>query len=466
MNGARRSGWHPLLDRQIRRAFGPDPVLTEDVARLLLLVDRSYREADEQRELVEHSLSTMTEELNERHRELATQFARVRRQARILHHIHDAVFAIDVNGAMLSANRATAELLARDPIEIEHAPLEAFTRFADADAGLRTILAEAKLLGRWAGDVPIARPDGTTVIAEATIVHQALQDEHQAEFVVVARDVTDRRLVERQLLQSQKLEAIGQLAAGIAHEINTPAQFVTDNLHFLLEGVEAVGTALSRWRTGDPYAPEFGEELDLYEPELVPAIRQSLDGMGRIADIVRGMRTFTHPGGVEKTLVDLNAEIASTVTVTRNEWKYVSEVVTDLDPDLPLVPAIAGEINHVFLNVIVNAAHAIEERVRRSASPPGCIRISTRRDGAQVEVRITDNGTGIPEERRNRVFDPFFTTKQVGKGTGQGLAIVYRLVHQKHGGTVSFEPAAPMGTTFIVRLPLEETGRAGLAEAA
>ncbi|MFN8587120.1 MAG: ATP-binding protein [Candidatus Eisenbacteria bacterium] len=466
MSPRRESGWHPLLDRQLRRAFGPEPVFSEDVARLLLQVDRSYRDADEQRALVEHSLATMTDELNQRHRELATQLARVRRQARILQHIHDAVFAVDVHGAMLSPNRATAELLARDPVELEHAPLAAWTRLPEESGGLAAVLDSARAQGRWFGDIPIARPDGTTVIAEATIVHHVLPGEEQAEFVVVARDVTDRRLVERQLVQSQKLEAIGQLAAGIAHEINTPAQFVTDNLHFLLDGFAALSVAATRWRAGAPCTPDVAEELDLYQPELAPAIRQSLDGMSRIAGIVRGMRTFTHPGGIEKTHVDLNAEIASTITVTRNEWKYVSEIVTDFAPDLPLVPAIAGDINHVFLNIIVNAAHAIEERVRRSASPPGCIRITTRRDEDHVEVRVTDNGAGIPEEHRNRVFDPFFTTKTVGKGTGQGLAIVYRLVHEKHGGTVSFEPAVPIGTTFIVRLPLVEAAVAGLAEAA
>lgn len=458
--------WHPLLARQLRRAFGPDAPWNEAFGPLLLQIDRSYRDGDEQRALVEHSLATMTEELNARHREIAAQLVHARRQAQILEHIHDAVFALDAAGRMRNANRATAQLLGCALDDIEGTALERFARVPDDSGGLGGALDAARRGGRWTGDIPIERADGTTVVAEAVIVHQTLPGDDPAEFVIVARDVTDRRLIERQLLQSQRLEAIGQLAAGIAHEINTPAQYVADNLRFLLEGFQALLGGLARWRSGVRFEPEFEEELAVHEGEILPAIRQSLDGMSRIAGIVRGMRTFAHPGGVEKSNVDLNAEIASTVTVTRNEWKYVSEVVTDLDPELPHVPAIAGEINHVFLNIIVNAAHAIEERVQSTPAPPGRIHISTRRVGDDVEIRITDNGTGIPPEARARVFDPFFTTKAVGKGTGQGLAIVHRIVHDKHGGSVHFEPVVPQGTTFIIRLPLAQAAVAGFREAA
>ena len=461
-----RPGWHPLLARQLRRAFGPEAPWNEVFGPLLLQIDRSYRDADEQRHMVEHSLATMTEELNARHREIAAQLVHARRQAQILEHIHDAVFALDAAGRMRNANRATAQLLGRALEDIEGAALARFARVPDQSGGLEGALASARRDGHWTGDIPIEHSDGSAVLAEAMVVHQTLPGDDPAEFVVVARDVTDRRLLDRQLMQSQRLEAIGQLAAGIAHEINTPAQFVADNLHFLLEGFDTLLGGIARWRSGLRFEPEFEEELALYEGEIQPAIRQSLDGMARIAGIVRGMRTFAHPGGVEKSNVDLNSEIASTITVTRNEWKYVSELVTDFDPELPLVPAIAGEINHVFLNIIVNAAHAIEERVKQTPSPPGRIHVSTRRVGDDVEIRITDNGTGIAPEARARVFDPFFTTKAVGKGTGQGLAIVYRIVHDKHGGSVHFEPVVPQGTTFIIRLPLAQAAAAGFREAA
>lgn len=450
--GPRKRHWHPVLLKQMRDAFGTSGTLPEGVEELLVEIERSYRIADDQRRIAKRSLATMTDELNSQNRELATQLDRVRKQAQVLHHIHDAVFAIDEEARLFAANAATAHLFARNALELERAPLEGLVQAAESETSLTTILEEARKNGRWVGDLHVLRPSGA--LAETTIVYQGLPGCDGAEFIAVARDVTDRRLMERQVFQSQKLEAIGQLAAGIAHEVNTPAQYVADNLRFLQEGHVVVAAALARWRAGEALTPDIEEELQLYESEVVPAIRQSLDGMARVAAIVNGMRTFAHPGGGQKSLVDLNAEIASTIAVTRNEWKYVSVVDIDFDPALPPVPAIPGEINHVFLNIIVNAAHAIEERVKRASQPPGRIRITTRLQDEVVEIRISDNGTGIPDSIRDRVFDPFFTTKAVGRGTGQGLAIVHRLVHEKHGGSIRFEPAPPHGTTFVIQLPL------------
>ncbi len=460
------SGCHPLLARQLNRTLGPDPILDEPLQRLLALVNRSYFDCDEQRGLGEHALATVTEELNERNRELASQLVRLRMQARTLDQINDAVFAVDRNGTIHTANNATAALFECTPSELENARLEQFLAGPDPAASAEQMLAIAARDGSWRGDLTFQRESGASLVAEATIVRQDACPNDPSEYAVVARDVTDRRLMERQLLQSQKLEAIGQLAAGIAHEINTPAQYVADNLRFLMEGVATTTKVLAELRSGRPCTPELEEELAIYEGEMPAAIRQSLEGMSRIAAIVRGMRTFAHPGGSSKTTVDLNAEIASTVTVTRNEWKYVSEVVTEFDPELPPVPAIAGEINHVFLNIIVNAAHAIEERLKTAPAPPGRILIRTEREGDHVVIRISDNGCGIPDAIRDRVFDHFFTTKAVGKGTGQGLAIVHRLVYEKHGGTIQFEPALPTGTTFVIRLPLTATTLVAQSEAA
>ncbi|MCC6653469.1 MAG: PAS domain S-box protein [Candidatus Eisenbacteria bacterium] len=457
---------HSLLNRQLRRAFGANNAAPETIAPLLAMVDRSYRDADGQRELVEHSLATMSQELNARNLELATQLERVRNQARILEHIHDAVFAINSLGQVLSANPATERLFGLESPELAHRELSALVRVAGDKSTVPSVLESARVAGRWVGDLHLLEPPGDGAQIETTIVHQGGATGDLAEFVAVGRDVTDRRLMERQLFQSQKLEAIGQLAAGIAHEINTPAQYVADNLRFLQEGFAALESALGRLRSAEPSTPEMDDELEIFREEIPSAIRQSLDGMARVAAIVSGMRTFAHPGGGEKSMVDLNAELAATITVTRNEWKYVSEVVTEFDPDLPPVPAIAGEINHVFLNIIVNAAHAIEERVKKQGDSPGQIRVSTSIDAEAVEVRISDNGSGIPDTIRDRVFDPFFTTKAVGRGTGQGLAIAHRLVTEKHGGTIRFEPARPHGTTFIIRLPLAVSASTGICEAA
>ena len=167
------------------------------------------------------------------------------------------------------------------------------------------------------------------------------------------------------------------------------------------------------------------------------------------------MKEFSHPGGKEKSLADLNKAIESTSTVARNEWKYVADLKLELEPELPLVPCFLGEFNQCVLNLIVNASHAIGDVVKKHPGTKGLITVQTRRDGDHVEVRVTDTGTGIPESVRPKIFEPFFTTKDVGKGTGQGLAMVYGCMVNRHGGAVTFETETGQGTAFILRLPLK-----------
>jgi len=180
---------------------------------------------------------------------------------------------------------------------------------------------------------------------------------------------------------------------------------------------------------------------------------------------VRAMKEFAHPGGEEKTAVDLNKAIESTVTVARNEWKYVADMTTDLAPDLPLVPCLLGEFNQVILNMIVNAAHAIGEVVKDTGLK-GHISITSCRMGEWIEIRLTDTGAGISEEIRDKIFNPFFTTKEVGKGTGQGLAIARSVIVDKHRGAITVESQVGKGTTFIIRLPLTDPGAASSIEKA
>ena len=269
--------------------------------------------------------------------------------------------------------------------------------------------------------------------------------------------------------QAQKLEAIGQLAAGIAHEINTPMQYVTDNTRFLqkayfevLSVLKAYDHLLQANRQGRIY-PELVSDVDaaiaeadmeFLITEAPKALAQSLEGLDRVADIVRAMKEFSHPGGEEKQMMNLNHLINNTITVCRNEWKYVAEISLDLDPDLPPVPCLPGDFNQVILNIVVNAAHAIADKLKGHHKNKGKIRITTRQDGKWVDIRISDTGTGIPEEHRAKIFNPFFTTKEAGRGTGQGLAISHSVVVAKHGGTIDFDTEEGKGTTFVVRLPL------------
>jgi signal transduction histidine kinase len=189
--------------------------------------------------------------------------------------------------------------------------------------------------------------------------------------------------------------------------------------------------------------------------EIPKAIDQSLEGVGRVAALVNAMKEFSHPDTKEKAPTDLNRAIAATITVARNEWKYVAELETDFDPLLPPIPCHTGEINQVILNLIVNAAHAIGDVARQGGRQTGIITVATRGCAEWAEVRIEDTGTGIPEKLRTRVFDPFFTTKEVGKGTGQGLAIARSIVVDKHGGSLHFETEEGKGTVFIIRLPYD-----------
>ena len=297
--------------------------------------------------------------------------------------------------------------------------------------------------------------------------------------IAVCVDVTERMLaegrrdaMELQLIHGQKLESVGQLAAGIAHEINTPTQYVGDNLHFLadafadlhgvlrmqeqllrlLEDPLSPPEAVARARTGVD-AADTGFLLE----EIPQAIEQAIDGVTRVSTLVKAMKEFSHPGAKEKVPADLNNAIQSTITVARNEWKYVAEMETFLDAELPLVPCLVSEVNQVVLNLIVNAAHAIGEAQRNSAPGKGAlgkITIRTRACPPWAEIRVEDSGCGIPPAARGRVFDPFFTTKEVGKGTGQGLAIARSTVVDKHGGSIAFETETGRGTTFVVRLPL------------
>ena len=286
----------------------------------------------------------------------------------------------------------------------------------------------------------------------------------------IARDISERKMVEAQQRHAQKLESIGQLAAGIAHEINTPIQYTTDNTRFLLDSFNDIETLLKCYnRLYESVKAGLADRADIHEIEKVQseidiqylreeipkAIAQSLEGLDNVAKIVSAMKQFSHPGMDEKVNTDINKAIQNTITISRNEWKYVADLVTDFDPALPLIPCLPGEFNQVILNMIVNAAHAIGDSSGvESGQKKGTIKVTTRREGRWAEVRISDTGTGIPKEIRDRIFDPFFTTKEVGKGSGQGLAIAHSVIVQKHGGTIGFETEVNQGTTMIIRLPI------------
>lgn len=326
---------------------------------------------------------------------------------------------------------------------------------------------------RWeAVEIPIQHVDGTIRMLLCNSASLFEPDGRTVTSTIAqGQDITERKRLEGEALQRQKLESVGQLAAGIAHEINTPTQFVGDNIRFLgdafgdlmglidrLDRLAAAAAAQESVVVSDLLdeveQARTSADIGYLRTEIPNAVAQSLDGIQRVSKIVYAMKDFSHPDNGEKTATDLNRAIETTVTVARNEWKYVAEVDLQLDPTLSPVACYPGEINQVILNLIVNAAHAIEDKLGSDSTDKGAITISTKLDDDMVEIRVVDTGAGIPEQYRQRLFTPFFTTKSVGKGTGQGLAMAYNVIHKKHGGTIRFETEVGKGTTFIVRLPL------------
>jgi signal transduction histidine kinase len=289
-------------------------------------------------------------------------------------------------------------------------------------------------------------------------------------------DVTDQRRLESELAQAQKLESVGRLAAGVAHEINTPVQFVSDSVSFVREAMDDLSGIVDKYRelrnateqgadiaAAAKAAEEAEDDADLdYILENAPvALDRARDGLGRVAAIVRSMKEFAHPDRKEMAQSNLNQAIQSTLVIASNEYKYVAEVETNFG-EIPLVNCYGGEVNQVVLNLIVNAAHTIADVVK-GTDKKGKIRVATRVLDEMVEISIGDTGKGIPVDVRARIFDPFFTTKEVGKGTGQGLAIARSVVVDKHGGTLHFETELGVGTTFFIRLPINGPSAASAA---
>ena len=416
--------------------------------------------------------------------------------------------------AFAEALRAERELLASVLSTIPHIVFwkdtdHRYLGCNDAYARLRGLESEAQLVGRSETElntdplgVLIAEIEGRVLSSGIPVVDQSIAvvgaDAEPRKLVLsvlpryadgpepggvigVGADVTRVTALERQLAQATRLESIGQLAAGLAHEINTPIQYVSDNALFLADSFKEVLEALSSIAnaTRDPGQDPLSErqtptvddirrlvdgvDLEFLAAEIPDALAQTLEGVGRVADIIRAMKEFSHPGQ-GRVDTDLHRVVESTVQVSRNEWKYVAEMHLDLDPDLGLVPCYEGELKQVLLNLIVNAAHTIaDQRELTGNSELGRIGIAARRLADTIQISVSDTGTGMDEKTKQRIFDPFFTTKEVGKGTGQGLSMAHSCIVGKHEGSIDVITAPGAGTTFQMNLPA--TVKAVAAEA-
>ena len=286
-------------------------------------------------------------------------------------------------------------------------------------------------------------------------------------------NITTQKQISRELDRSQMLRSIGKLSAGIAHEINTPIQFLGDNMRFLDDSFTQISeliqiyTALrnnlsekdaEKELVDKIFAKEEDIDFDFLIDEIPQAIEQSQNGIKLVSTIVSAMRDFSHIDDKRKASADLNKALASTIIILRNELKYVADVKKDFDENLPEIVCCIDDIHQVFLNLLINAAHSIEERINTGETQRGEITVKTSQQGSEVVVSVSDTGMGISPEIREKIFEPFFTTKSKGrKGTGQGLAMVMSIVEGKHDGKVELESEVGVGTTFTVKLPIESS---------
>jgi PAS domain S-box-containing protein len=381
----------------------------------------------------------------------------------ILNTAPSAIITVDDLANVLTFNPAAERIFGYTPNEIignsinRLMPLEVA---AGHDAYIKNYLktGQAKVIG-MPREVMAVRQNGEEFPAQFRI--NCMEIEGKSFFCGIIDDISETKTLQVQLNQAQKLEAIGQMASGVAHEINTPIQYIGDNLSALKENfvdiiefqkklnsinAEEIQTQLHSWKSQ--------HDLDFILEDSPKAIQQALEGVEKVSEIVKAMKTFSHMEPSQGTqVINLHEAINSALIISRNSYKYYADIETDFSKDVESLECYPSELNQVFLNLIINAAHAIEEKY--SVDRRGLIRIVTRLIPGMVEILIQDNGSGIPEAIQEKVYNLFFTTKPVGKGTGQGLSLSHSIIVEKHQGKLFFESSHAEGTTFHIQLPLK-----------
>lgn len=364
-------------------------------------------------------------------------------------------------------------VLGYSPEELRNSGLFSYIQKDDQNRILRLLKLKNEKAKSWKFEYRFKHKNGRYLTIESRGRYIQNTASYGGQFVFYGHDITDRKKMEVELRHAQKMESIGQLAAGIAHEINTPTQYVGDNLLFLNNSFNSLLNLLGRVHdivetpTDPPGNQDLIEHLKKiyleadwgYLAEEIPeALEQTMNGVSHVSRIVKCMKEFSHPGTEDKIPMDLNKAIESVITVSKNEWKYVADLETDLESDLPCTLGYPGEMSQAVLNLITNSAHAIAD-VSKDENQKGKIKITTRYTGSQLEIRISDTGSGIPKAIREKIFEPFFTTKEVGKGSGQGLSIVHSVIVEKHGGKIDTLSEPGKGTTFVLSIPAEIPAR-------
>jgi PAS domain S-box-containing protein len=388
----------------------------------------------------------------------------------LLERLTAIAFALDAEGVVVAWNKSAEQWLGLLGAAVLGKPLaEVPVPWTDGavQRAFLSVLAKGETVR--IDDVRYVRGDGREGLLGFTASPISSIGAMESFVFVMGRDITEQRLRDRKAQEEQKLEAINQLAAGMAHEINTPAQYVSDNLTFLGDAFRGITRVLSLLQ--DPSQSEvfrnaspavlaelqrlsIDVDAEFLLAEIPGAIEQGRNGMQRVATIVSAMRCFSHPGQQTKQGADINRALEDITTVSCNEWRYDANLTLDLDPKLPRVFCFLSELSQAVLNVVVNASHAIREARTDESMPYGRLSVGSRRDGTDVVIWVEDTGVGIPDAIRGRIFDPFFTTKPVGKGSGQGLNLTRSVVVDRHHGSIDVVSKVGVGTKVTLRIPI------------
>jgi signal transduction histidine kinase len=483
---------HRLLQRQISRFLDGQAAMPEGLSLFLAAVDDAYKSADADRLLIEHSLELMSQELTERNTDLRTQLVeRQRAEAQLenllsllgttLESTADGILALDKETRVVRFNQRLVEMW-RVPDEVlsfwSHDSLmqHLLGQVTDPEAFMENLnylcqhpeaecydtfdCIDGRVIERYSLPQPLGVDNVGRVmsfrdITARKLAEEALQREKEEQKALI------KKLEEahNQLLQSEKMASIGQLAAGVAHEINNPIGYINSNFRTLGEYVEKLFRVTDAYeRTESVLAGQaLLEEIRMLKQEadweylkqdIRDLLRESGEGIGRVKQIVQDLKDFSHVDQAEWQWVDLHKGIDSTLNIVHSELKYNAVVIKEYGV-IPQVECLASQLNQVFMNMLVNASHAIGDGGR------GSITIRTGAEDEMVWVEFTDTGKGIPPENLKRIFDPFFTTKPVGKGTGLGLSLSYGII-EKHQGEIEVESEVGKGTTFRLRLPVSQ----------
>ncbi|GEM_PF-779051 len=404
------------------------------------------------------ALVAKTREANEREIRLRT----------IMDHAAEGIVVLNDRLCIESCNPAVERDFGYPANELVGHPITRLVPELEAEAGSRGLTLHQKPLSETeqslAHEATGSRKNGTNFRLEITIGYADAGDNRL--FTLIIQDITERKRLDEKNSVSEKMEAVGRLAAGIAHEINTPTQYVRDNTNFTKESVATLFQLIDGYReltqsaaieplTSDQInQAKVGlqeAEFDYLKDELPSALDQSLDGLQQISEIVRAIKEFSHPGQIDRQVVDINRVVENAVKVCKSEWKYTAEMQLNLDSGLPDIECYPSMIGQSIINLVINAAHAIEEQ-GTDTSDPGLIKVSTRKAGDRISIEVADNGAGINASDQKKIFDPFYTTKAPGKGTGQGLSLVRTIVVDRHGGDLKVESEIAKGTRILIEI--------------